>query len=396
MQRPDAHDYERRIVELGADFRYEPGIEGHLASRDCVRTLGSRRPKCYARGARFDRAHDRSAIVFTERVVESNASEPDHVDVVLAELRPCILTRDHERTIRDPKERIARVVSVGRNAAWIAFEDDDRILLAQLRKRIEKVSLVPGDLVAATPLDDDRVVIDRRLPRDFALERTTAGGRVKTMAANVDGIAIVAAFARPPIHLAMIDELIAFAELHDLDIALVLTKSDVLGDDERAAEIVQTYRTLGYDVFVANPKERSGTGEIARALATRRTLIVGQSGVGKSSLFEALGGESLVGDVSKIGRGKQTTTTGRLYRFPAGFMIDSPGVGEFELVGYSPKELAAGFREIAAAAATCRFGDCTHRSEPGCSVRAALEGGEIAASRYDSYRTVLARDTQLR
>ena len=339
---------------------------------------------------------ERSAIAFIERTVESNACEPDHVDVVLAELRPCILTRDHEGTIREPDERIARVVSVGRNAAWIAFEDDDRILLAQMRKRAEKVSLVPGDLVAATPLDEDRVVIDRRLPRDFALERTTAGGRIKTMAANVDGIAIVAAFARPPIHLAMIDELIAFAELHSLGVVIVLTKSDVLADDVRVAEIVDTYRGLGYDLFLANPKERAGTADVARALAERRTLIVGQSGVGKSSLFGALGGESLVGDVSKIGRGKQTTTTGRLFRFPRGFMIDSPGVGEFELVGYGPRELASGFREIASAGATCRFGDCTHRSEPGCSVTAAVAAGGIAASRYESYRTVLARDTHLR
>ncbi len=287
-------------------------------------------------------------------------------------------------------------MSVGRNAAWIAFEDDHRILLAQMRKRIEKVSLVPGDLVAATPLDDERVVIDRRLPREFALERTTAGGRVKTMAANVDGIAIVAAFERPAIHLAMIDELVAFAELHELYVALVLTKRDLLGDDARADAIADVYRTLGYALFLANPKLREGTAEIARALAGRRTLIVGQSGVGKSSIFGALGGESLVGDVSKIGRGKQTTTTGRLYRFERGFMIDSPGVGEFELAGYSPAELAGAFREMAAVAGGCRFGDCTHRSEPGCAVRDGVASGAIAASRYASYRTMLARDGDLR
>jgi ribosome biogenesis GTPase len=274
---------------------------------------------------------------------------------------------------------------------WIAFEDDHRLLLASLRKRAEKVPLVPGDLVVATPLDDERVVIDRRLPRDFALERTTAGGRTKTMAANVDAIAIVAAFARPAIHLTMIDELLAFAELHDLYPAIVLTKSDVLDDPIAQAAIVDLYRHLGYAVFVVNPKTREGTEAIERELSRRRTLLVGQSGVGKSSLFAALGGVSVVGDVSKIGRGKQTTTTGRLHRFAAGFLIDSPGVGEFELVGYSQGQIASGFPEIAAAAPGCRFADCTHRSEPNCAVGTAVAAGRIAASRYASYLAMLAR-----
>jgi ribosome biogenesis GTPase len=292
-------------------------------------------------------------------------------------------------------ERIARVVSVGRNAVWIAFEDDDRVRLAQLRKREEKVSLVPGDLVAATPLDDERVVVDRRLARDFALERTTAGGRTKTMAANVDAIAIVTAFARPAIHLAMVDELLAFAELHELHASLVLTKRDLAEDAARADAIVALYRNLAYPVFIINPKARIGTEDVERELAPRRTLLVGQSGVGKSSLFAALGGQSVVGDVSKIGRGKQTTTTGRLHNFAAGFLIDSPGVGEFELTGYGPKEIASGFREMAALGA-CRFTDCTHRSEPGCLVRTAWEAGTIAPSRYESYLAVLARDESAR
>jgi len=333
---------------------------------------------------------DGRATRFIERAVESNACEPVHSGIVLAELRLCILTRENERTMRDG-ERIARVVTVGRNAVWIAFEDENRLRLASLRKRAEKVPLVPGDLVVATPLDADRVVIDRRLARDFALERTTAGGRTKTMAANVDSIAIVAAFARPAIHLAMVDELLAFAELHDLYPAIVLTKSDLVDDPAEIDAVASIYRELAYAVYVTNPKAREGTGAIERDLAARRTLLVGQSGVGKSSLFAALGGVSVVGDVSKIGRGKQTTTTGRLHRFAQGFLIDSPGVGEFELTGYTQGEIALGFPEIARTAPGCRFADCTHRSEPNCAVRAALEAGGIAPSRYASYLSMLAR-----
>jgi ribosome biogenesis GTPase len=287
--------------------------------------------------------------------------------------------------------RLARVVSVGRNAAWIAFEDEDVVRLAALRKNVERMALVPGDLVRATRLEDERVVVDAREPRTFSLTRTTAGGRTKTMAANIDGIAVVAAFNRPPLHLAMIDELIAFAEIHDIAARVIFTKADLA---ERAADVEEVptlYRSLGYAALVANPKTRVGIEAIEREFASFKTLLIGQSGVGKSSLFSALGGAADVGDVSQTGRGKQTTTTGRLHRFPGGFLIDSPGVGEFELTDLSPAEIGLGFVEFTPYLGTCRFADCVHLTEPACAVRAAVTIGAIAASRYASYRSVLAR-----
>jgi len=288
-------------------------------------------------------------------------------------------------------ERLARVVSVGRNAAWIAFEDEDVVRLAQLRKNVERQALVPGDLVFATPLEDERVVVERREPRSFALERETAGGRTKTMAANIDGIAIVAALARPAPHFGMIDELLAFAEVHDIGARLIFTKADLASELDPAA-IVATYVRLGYVALLANPKAGDGIGEIECEFAGHRTLLIGQSGVGKSSLFGALGGTADVGDVSKIGRGKQTTTTGRLHRFADGFLIDSPGVGEFELRGCSSAQIALGFREFAPLLGTCRFADCVHRAEPGCAIRGAVSDGTIATSRYESYRAILDRE----
>jgi ribosome biogenesis GTPase len=292
----------------------------------------------------------------------------------------------------DAGARLARVVSVGRNAAWISFEDETLVRLASLRKNVERLALVPGDLVLATPLEDERVVVDRREPRSFALERTTGGGRVKTMAANIDGIAVVAAFARPALHLAMIDELLAFAHLHDIGARLIFTKSDLADSAQFVAEVVALYRGIGYEALRANPKTREGTAAIETLLAGRQTLLIGQSGVGKSSLFRALGGEASVGDVSKTGRGKQTTTTGRLHRFVAGFLIDSPGVGEFELAGFAPAQVALGFVDLAPLVAGCRFSDCTHRMEPGCAVRGAVDAGIVARSRYASYLAILERE----
>ncbi|MBD5606932.1 MAG: ribosome small subunit-dependent GTPase A [Candidatus Eremiobacteraeota bacterium] len=292
---------------------------------------------------------------------------------------------------RSSGERLARVVSVGRNAAWIAFEDDDVLLLASLRKSVDRRMLVPGDLVVALPLDADRVVIERREPRTFSLERRTARGRTKTMAANVDGIGIVAAFARPSLHDAMIDELLAFAAIHGIEARLVFTKADLVPEAE-VATVLARYRRIGYVALAVNPKAGTGIDAIRDQLAGRQTLLIGQSGVGKSSLFAALGGDADVGDVSKIGRGKQTTTAGRLHRFPAGgFVIDSPGVGEFEVRDCTPGEIALGFVEFAPYLQTYRFADCTHRHEPGCRVRSAVDDGTIAASRYASYVAILDR-----
>ena len=285
--------------------------------------------------------------------------------------------------------RPARVVSVGRNSAWIAFEGSDELQLASLPKRLERLSLVPGDLVYAAILDAERVIVERREPRSFALERRS-GGRVKTMAANIDGIAIVSALARPPFHAAMVDELLAFAAIYQITAHLLLTKLDLAGP-EAADQIASLYRSLGYVVLTANPKAHVGVDAIEAALRGHSTLLIGQSGVGKSSLFRALGGTATVGEVSATGRGRQTTTTGRLHHFDEGFLIDSPGVGEFELDGMSTADVANGFVEFVPLIGSCKFTDCSHTHEPGCAIIAAVDAGRIARSRFDSYSAIVGR-----
>ncbi|MBV8298995.1 MAG: ribosome small subunit-dependent GTPase A [Candidatus Eremiobacteraeota bacterium] len=283
--------------------------------------------------------------------------------------------------------RRARVIAVGRNAAWIVAEDESEPRPASLRKAARYEMPVPGDLVEARVMGEGRVVVDGVHPRRFALRRRTAGGRTKTMAANVDTLAVVAALVDPPLHHAIVDRLIAFAAQHELEPLLLLTKADLAGE-EAAERVAAIYRAVGVPVLILQPKAGRGIDGLRELLGSRHALLVGNSGVGKSSIFRALGGIGIVGDLSRFGRGRQTTTSARLVRLGDGFLIDSPGIGEFALDPLPAGELAWLFPEMREPATRCRFADCRHLTEPDCAVRQAVAEGRIARSRYASYAEI--------
>lgn len=247
---------------------------------------------------------------------------------------------------------------------------------------------VPGDVVTVRLLEDDRAVVDRIEPRTFTLERRSAGGRAKTMAANVDLLVVVAALAHPMPRLVTLDQLLAFAEIEQIGAAIVLTKPD-LADPAMMMELAALYRGLGYPSIVLNPKTGENIDALRDLLRGHRALLVGNSGVGKSTIFRALGGETSVGEVSRHGLGRQTTTAGRLYRLDGGFLIDSPGINEFGLGTLEASTLAEAFREMRDPRRECRFRNCTHLTEPDCAVQAAVAGAGISPSRYASYRKIL-------
>ncbi|HEY3676648.1 MAG TPA: ribosome small subunit-dependent GTPase A [Candidatus Tumulicola sp.] len=288
--------------------------------------------------------------------------------------------------------REALVVSTGKNSAWVSIEGEDEPRMAQLRRMTGKRSMpVPGDVLRVRFLEDGQVVVDSVEPRTTTLERRTLEGRSKTMAANVDLLVTVTALAHPAPRLPTLDQLLAFAELQDLNAAVVLTKPDLTAVAEADA-LAEMYRKIGYPALVTNPKRGENVEGLRDLIAGRRALLAGNSGVGKSTIFRALGGEAAVGSVSRYGMGRQTTTAARLYRTAGGFLIDSPGVNEFGLGSLEPRELALGFREMVEPQQHCRFTDCRHLQEPGCAVRDAVEAGRIAQSRYDSFRAILAKE----
>ena len=254
---------------------------------------------------------------------------------------------------------------------------------------------VPGDVVHVRLLEDGQALVERIEPRECTLERRSATGRAKIMAANIDLLVAVTALANPAPRLVILDQLLAFAELEEIAATVLFTKPD-LADVSVATALCRLYDRLGYPTIVLNPKTGDNVDALRAAIAGQRAMLAGNSGVGKSTTFRALGGDTVVGEVSRFGMGRQTTTAARLYRTEGGFLIDSPGINEFGLGEIDAVTLSAGFREIREHAPGCRFADCTHLQEPNCAVKAAVGAGVIATSRYESYQGILlgALDTR--
>ncbi|MCX2524696.1 small ribosomal subunit biogenesis GTPase RsgA [Larsenimonas rhizosphaerae] len=271
---------------------------------------------------------------------------------------------------------------------------DDAHRLFHCHQRANLDSLVTGDRVIFRAGDDATGVIEARLERDSTLERPDARGNLRPVAANVDRILIVFAVEPAP-HPNLIDRYLVACEATGITPVLLLNKTDLLPEDGgELRRWLAEYEQLGYDVVPASIKEEHGLDVLTRQVHEFTTVFVGQSGVGKSSLIGALLPEEdlRVGALSEQQRkGTHTTTTARLYRFPAGGeLIDSPGIREFGLMHLTERQVADGFIEFRPFLGTCRFRDCRHRSEPGCALLDAVEQGHISASRFASYRHIIA------
>ena len=262
-----------------------------------------------------------------------------------------------------------------------------------LRANLE--SLVTGDEVIWRPGDPYGVVVARQ-PRQTELLRPDPSGKLKPVAANVDQILIVIAPVPEP-HANLVDRYLVAAENVDIEPVILLNKSDRIDDDNRAAlaQLLAPYPNLGYRVLEASCKTQDGLAPLLDTLAGRISVFVGQSGVGKSSLVNALlpDANTRVGELSEArDKGTHTTTTAELFHLPeGGSLIDSPGIREFGLWHMEREQIEAGFREFQPLLGLCKFRDCKHQREPGCALLAAVEAGEISTRRMDSYRHILGQ-----
>ncbi len=266
---------------------------------------------------------------------------------------------------------------------------------ARVDARIKGKTLKPvcGDEVVAETLDDEEDwLITGILERRNELSRPNARGETEVLAANVDMLVVVAA-ATPKPDWFIVDRYLCAAELMGVAAAVVYNKTDLDVPDSVDAAL-SAYASIGYETIRVSARGGDGLDELATLLGGRTAIVVGQSGVGKSSIINQLSdaAEQKTATISgKRGEGKHTTVNSVMIALRSGgTVIDSPGVRDYAPALQSADDAQVGFREISVAAHECRFANCRHRREPDCAVKAGVEAGRIDARRYESFRRALA------
>ncbi len=268
-----------------------------------------------------------------------------------------------------------------------ALVETDHGDLLRCSVRGKRLRAVCGDVVDWDTADADSGVITRIAERHHVLERSDGRGGTTPIASGLDRVLIVAA-AEPEPDLVLLDRYLVMTELGGMQAAILLNKADLA--PEGFLERFDEFRLAGYPVWSCSAVAGDGIDTLRTELTGAVTILVGQSGVGKSSLLNALIPDLAIqtGVLSVgSGEGRHTTTTTKRYRIPGGgALVDSPGVREFWLPKMSASDLVSGFREISAASIHCRFRNCIHGNEPDCAVRDAVSQGHIPKRRFDSYQ----------
>lgn len=289
-----------------------------------------------------------------------------------------------------PQQNGRVIAYYGHQADVIA--EDDIGLMRRCRLRAHLEPLATGDRVTwcnGNPFG----LITGVEPRSSVLERPDANGRRRLVAANIQRIAIVVAPAPLP-HANLIDRYLVAAESQHILPLLIVNKADLPADVlQPLSDLLARYPPLGYQVLWVSARTGSGLDALAATLAPHTSVVVGQSGVGKSSLINALQPTACatVGALSEaVIKGRHTTTNTRLFKLPkGGCLIDSPGIREFGLWHLDATQVFLGFIEFAPHFGQCRFRDCRHANEPDCALLAALALRQIAPQRLESYRQIV-------
>ena len=261
------------------------------------------------------------------------------------------------------------------------------LVTCKLRGRFkkERCNVVTGDEVEFSPLDEQSGVIEKLLPRRNLLRRPSV--------ANIDQVVLTFAAAEPDPHPLLVSRFLVLAEWSAIpEIVLCLNKTDLI--DETALQAVMSlYGNIGYTVLAVSAKKEEGLSALREQLAGRVSVFAGPSGVGKSSLRNAMDSslQLQTGAISdKIKRGRHTTRLAQLMPLSGGgFIVDTPGFSSFELERIDPQSLAGYFPEFRPYLTGCHYRGCTHSHEPGCLVKQAVNEGRIASLRYDAYLNIL-------
>jgi ribosome biogenesis GTPase len=293
------------------------------------------------------------------------------------------------------------VESYGRRVVVLTADTAER-LSCKIRGR--RTEVVAGDVVRLEretgAADSEYWVVAERLARRNVLLRTDSRGGVEDIASNLDQLGIVVA-PRPTCDPFIIDRYLAGAGYAGIDPLLILNKQDLIGAGEFGPgefAFIDTYRRIGIPVVTVSAKRGTGLDDLKERLQGRRTLLAGQSGVGKSSLTNALceGAYRATSDLSVgSGQGKHTTVSSAIVQLPWGELTDSRGVRDYAPPVMPLPDIQRGYLEIVQKAPGCRFQNCLHLREPQCAVQAAVESGQIDPRRLESYRRLVNLTRQL-
>lgn len=281
----------------------------------------------------------------------------------------------------EPKEGLV-VAHVGQG---IAVEHGDNIILCQPLRKLETVAV--GDKVLWTLSAPGQGRIEAIQLRRSLLTRPARNNKIRPVAANIDAVFVVIA-VEPYCDFLLIDQYLAVCENSQIDVALVLNKLDLSVPDTLDNEL-QIYQDLGYDIHKVSAKTGIGLPELKLAFQAQVSVLTGQSGVGKSSITNAIVPNKNVrtNSISETTKhGRHTTTAATLYHIDnGGDLIDSPGVAIFGLADLNRQQLAQGYREFQPFIDNCKFNDCRHDQDKGCAVRSAVEDGKITLARYQRF-----------
>ncbi|MFC5532350.1 ribosome small subunit-dependent GTPase A [Cohnella yongneupensis] len=275
-------------------------------------------------------------------------------------------------------------------SGYYYVRDGDQLVQCRGRGILKNRGQSPlvGDRVVYSMTDNGEGSVEQILPRDSEL--------IRPQIANADLAVLVFSVIRPELSLTLLDKFLVHTEHARMDALLVFTKMDRIPEGEEGARIrgdVESardlYASLGYEVLLTSAHEGEGIDALREALAGHINVFAGQSGVGKSSLLNALipGLTLETNEISvKLGRGKHTTRHVELVALPSGgYLADTPGFSQLDFAELGIDQIGSCFREFRALSSGCKFRGCTHIHEPSCAVLEAKERGEIAGSRYNNY-----------
>jgi ribosome biogenesis GTPase len=253
-----------------------------------------------------------------------------------------------------------------------------------------------GDIVI---LDDDNVIVDIEQRKNYIIRKASnLSKQSHIIAANVDQAVLIATVNYPVTTTVFIDRFLAAAEAYRIPVSIIFNKTDRYNEDEmvQLEELKKIYKNIGYPVYNVSVKKDENFDEIKNIFKDKITVVAGHSGVGKSTLINRLepGIKLKTAEISDSHlTGKHTTTFAEMHKLSfGGYIIDTPGIRGFGLYHIEKNELYHFFRELFKYSKKCRYNNCLHVNEPGCAVKEAVEKGEIALSRYNSYLNIYFDD----